>query len=43
MLEQFGIINLWAYVIGAAVIIMIPGPNTLFVLKTALKQGDCMN
>lgn len=39
MLEQFGIINLWAYVIGAAVIIMIPGPNTLFVLKTALKEG----
>ncbi|MGL4196122.1 MAG: leucine efflux protein LeuE, partial [Edwardsiella piscicida] len=33
MLESFGVLNIWTYVLGAIFIILVPGPNTLFVLK----------
>lgn len=39
MLESFGILNIWAYALGALIIVMIPGPNTLFVLKTSIVDG----
>ena len=39
MLETFGILNIWAYALGALIIVMIPGPNTLFVLKTSIVDG----
>ena len=35
MLESFGVLN----ILGAIVIIMVPGPNTLYVLKTAIVDG----
>ncbi|MEV5408479.1 leucine efflux protein LeuE [Thermopolyspora sp. NPDC052614] len=35
----FGINNLWTYVIGAFLIILLPGPNSLFVLATAARNG----
>lgn len=39
MLEQFGILNPWLYVIGALMIILVPGPNTLCVLRTSIIDG----
>ncbi|GII59384.1 leucine efflux protein [Planotetraspora thailandica] len=35
----FGITNLWAYVVGTFLIILLPGPNSLFVLSTAAQRG----
>lgn len=39
MLQDFGITNVWAYALGALVIVLIPGPNSLFVLKTSIRNG----
>jgi leucine efflux protein len=35
----FGITDLWTYVIGAFLIILLPGPNSLYVLATAAQRG----
>mgnify|MGYP001037945769 CR=1 FL=1 len=35
----FGITDLWTYVIGAFLIILMPGPNSLLVLATAARDG----
>ena len=35
----FGITDIWAYVAGAFLIILLPGPNSLFVLSTAAQRG----
>lgn len=35
----FGITDIWTYVIGAFFIILLPGPNSLFVLSTAARGG----
>jgi len=34
-----GITNIWAYVIGTVLIILLPGPNSMFVLSTAARRG----
>jgi leucine efflux protein len=34
-----GIVNFWEYVIGTALIILLPGPNSLYVLSTAAQRG----
>jgi leucine efflux protein len=34
-----GVNDLWTYVIGTIAIILLPGPNSLFVLSTAAKNG----
>ena len=39
MLEQFGILNPWIYTLGALMIVLAPGPNTLYVLKTSVLEG----
>ncbi|MFU0842688.1 MAG: Leucine efflux protein LeuE [Burkholderia sp.] len=39
MFQDLGVINVWAYALGALVIVLIPGPNSLFVLKTSIKSG----
>lgn len=36
---MFGITDLTAYLIGTTVIILLPGPNSLFVLSVAARQG----
>jgi leucine efflux protein len=36
---EFGVLNYWTYLIGAIFIILVPGPNTLFVLKTGIAHG----
>ncbi|MEV6034918.1 leucine efflux protein LeuE [Nonomuraea sp. NPDC052116] len=35
----FGITNFWTYVIGALLIILLPGPNSLYVLSFAAQNG----
>ncbi|MCG5218998.1 leucine efflux protein LeuE [Streptosporangium sp. KLBMP 9127] len=35
----FGITDIWTYVVGAFFIILLPGPNSLFVLSTAAQRG----
>ncbi|MEV7808530.1 leucine efflux protein LeuE [Microbispora sp. NPDC088329] len=35
----FGITNIWTYVVGSFLIILLPGPNSLYVLSTAAQQG----
>jgi len=34
-----GITNVWTYLIGTVAIILLPGPNSLFVLTTASRYG----
>jgi leucine efflux protein len=35
----FGITNIYAYTIGAFLIILLPGPNSLFVLSVGARRG----
>ncbi|MEU7003148.1 leucine efflux protein LeuE [Nonomuraea sp. NPDC046570] len=35
----FGITDIWTYVVGAFFIILLPGPNSLFVLSLAAQRG----
>ncbi|MFD0885878.1 leucine efflux protein LeuE [Streptosporangium algeriense] len=35
----FGITDIWTYVLGAFFIILLPGPNSLYVLTTAAQHG----
>jgi len=37
--ESFGVINYLTYVLGAILIILLPGPNSLYVLSLAAQQG----
>jgi leucine efflux protein len=34
-----GITNIWTYVIGTMIIILLPGPNSMYVLATAARRG----
>nr|WP_173166809.1 leucine efflux protein LeuE [Phytohabitans suffuscus] len=34
-----GITDIWTYVLGTVAIILLPGPNSLFVLSTAARRG----
>jgi leucine efflux protein len=36
---DLGVVNFWTYVVGAIFIVLVPGPNTLFVLKTGIGHG----
>jgi leucine efflux protein len=36
---MFGVTDLWAFVIGTVAIILLPGPNSLYVLSTAARHG----
>ncbi len=38
-MEYFGIINYLTYVVGTILIILLPGPNSLYVLSLAAQQG----
>lgn len=39
MFADFGVLNYWTYLLGAIFIILVPGPNTFFVLKTGVAHG----
>lgn len=36
MFAEYGVLSYWSYFIGAIFIILLPGPNTFFVLKTSV-------
>ncbi|QLI82472.1 leucine efflux protein LeuE [Chitinibacter fontanus] len=36
---MFGITDIWAYLLGTVLIILAPGPNSLFALTTAATRG----
>ena len=38
-MENLGVIQFWTFLAGVIVIILMPGPNSLFVLKTSIVQG----
>ena len=38
-MENFGVVNYLTYVLGAVLIILLPGPNSLYVLSLAAQQG----
>ena len=39
MFADFGVINFWTYLIGATLIVLAPGPETMFVIKTSISSG----
>ena len=38
-MEDFGVINYMTYVVGTILIILLPGPNSLYVLAVAVQKG----
>ncbi len=36
---MFGVINVWTYVLGVIFIVLLPGPNSLYVLSVAAQRG----
>jgi leucine efflux protein len=36
---MLGITDIWTYIIGTVAIILLPGPNSLYVLSTAARHG----
>lgn len=36
---MLGVTDLWTYVVGTIAIVLLPGPNSLFVLSTAARYG----
>src|SRR5215467_12413157 len=39
LMSMLGVTNLWTYVVGTALIILLPGPNSMYVLSTAARRG----
>lgn len=39
MIEALGIVNIGVFVVGTVLIILAPGPNSLYVLATATRRG----
>lgn len=39
MLPSLGITDLWTYILGTVFVVLLPGPNSLFVLATAAQRG----
>jgi len=39
MFESLGVINVWTYLVGLFFIIIAPGPNSLYVLRTGAVRG----
>lgn len=38
-MSSLGIVDLWTYVLGVVFVILLPGPNSLFVLASAAQRG----
>lgn len=36
---DYGITDLWAFIIGTIVIVLLPGPNSLYVMTVASREG----
>lgn len=39
MLAAYGVVDIWTYIAGTVFIILLPGPNSLFVLATGASRG----
>jgi leucine efflux protein len=39
MLSQYGVLDVWTYIAGTIFIVLLPGPNSLFVLVTGAGRG----
>lgn len=39
MISVLGITDIWTYLLGTVAIILLPGPNSIFVLATAARRG----
>lgn len=39
MFTEYGVLNYWTYLVGAIFIVLVPGPNTIFVLKNSVGRG----
>ncbi|HGN0868685.1 TPA: leucine efflux protein LeuE [Providencia alcalifaciens] len=39
MFENLGVLNFWTYLAGLVLIIIVPGPNSLYVLKSSTSRG----
>ena len=39
MFADFGVQNFWTYLLGATLIVIVPGPETMFVIKTSITSG----
>lgn len=39
MMLSLGITDLWTYVLGTIFVVLLPGPNSLFVLATSAQRG----
>src|SRR5690606_28140005 len=39
MLAHYGVLDLWTYLAGVVFVILLPGPNSLFVLATGAGRG----
>jgi leucine efflux protein len=39
MVAVLGITNMWTYLIGTVAIILLPGPNSMYVLSVAARRG----
>lgn len=39
MLEYLGVVNIWVFTAGVILIILTPGPNSLYVLATGMRRG----
>ncbi|CAM5179608.1 Leucine efflux protein OS=Castellaniella defragrans OX=75697 GN=HNR28_002643 PE=3 SV=1 [Castellaniella denitrificans] len=39
MLAQYGVLDVWTYLAGTIFIVLLPGPNSLFVLATGAGRG----
>lgn len=39
MFTDFGVVNFWTYLLGATLIVLVPGPETMFVIRTSITSG----
>ncbi|MFA6312100.1 MAG: leucine efflux protein LeuE [Sterolibacterium sp.] len=39
MSDMYGITDIWTYVLGTIFIVLLPGPNSLYVLSVAARRG----
>ncbi len=39
MFESLGVVNVWTYLVGLFFIIIAPGPNSIYVLRTGASRG----
>lgn len=39
MFADFGVVNFWTYLLGATLIVLVPGPERMFVIKTSITSG----